>query len=112
MKLACPHCSLPALSAARKLLLGPAASLPCRTCGLRVGVEPVRAYVAFLPCLAVVVGVRALHDVDSMIAAGVLALVLTFALYLQWVPLVKRQITDPDAVRRAVERAAGLRRAG
>ncbi|MFL6699436.1 MAG: hypothetical protein ACJ8GJ_19900 [Vitreoscilla sp.] len=111
MKLSCPHCSLRALSAPRKMLLGPAASLGCRACGLRLGVEPVRAYVSFVPCLAAVVGVQGLHDVDSMIAAGVAALVLTFALYLQWVPLVKRQITDPDAVRRAVDRADGLRRA-
>jgi len=111
MKLSCPHCSLRALSPARKMLLGPAATLQCRACGLRVGVEPVRAYASFLPCLAVVLGVRALHDVESMIAAGVTALVLTFVLYLQWVPLVKRQITDPDAVRRASERAAGLVRA-
>jgi len=108
MKLSCPHCRLRALSPARKMLLGPAASLQCRACGLRVSVEPVRAYASFLPCLAVVLGVRALHDIDSMIAAGVAALVLTFALYLQWVPLVKRQITDPEAVRRATNRASSL----
>ena len=108
MKLSCPHCGLRALSPARKMLLGPAASLDCRACGLRLGVEPVRAYVSFIPCLAVVLGVQALHDVRSMIAAGVAALVLTFGLYLQWVPLVKRQITDPDAVRRAVDRASEL----
>lgn len=105
MKLTCPHCNLHALSPARKLALGPAAAVACRACGLRVGVDPVRAYLSFIPCLAVVTGVQWLPDVATMIAAGVGALVVTFAAYLQWVPLVKRQITDAQAVRAATNRA-------
>ncbi len=111
MKLTCPHCSLQAMSAWRKLALGPAVRRPCRACGLRVGVEPVRAYAAFLPCFALIAGVNSL-PVSLMLPAAGAALVATFALYLTWVPLAKRQITDPDAVREATARAGALPRAG
>lgn len=102
-RLRCPHCGLAALPAWRKLLLGPAGRVPCRRCGLAVGVAPGPAVLALLPCLLVVAaaltggGRRPL----LLVAATVLALATTGVLHLMSVPLVRRQLTDAAAVRRA-----------
>lgn len=107
MRLVCPHCGLPALSPVRKLALGPAAKLACRRCGLAIGVAPGPALLSFVPSAAIVVAVlmRWLRDPATMIVAAVLALALTSALYLWWVPLVRRGLTLPDAVDAARRRS-------
>lgn len=107
-RLRCPHCGLAALPAWRKLLLGPAGRTPCRRCGLAVGVAPGPAVLALMPCLLVVAvaltggGRRPL----LLVAATVLALATTGVLHLVSVPLVRRQLTDAAAVRRARQAAA------
>lgn len=107
-RLRCPHCGLAALPAWRKLLLGPAGRTPCRHCVLAVGVAPGPAVLAWLPCLLVVAvalsggGRRPL----LLVAATVLAVATTSVLHLVSVPLVRRQLTDAAAVRRALEKPA------
>lgn len=107
MQLRCPHCGLPALSPLRKLALGPSASVRCRHCGLRVGTDPVRALASFLPSAALVgwVLLAQPHEPVSTIALAALAFGATCALYLYWVPLARRQITDARAVQAAQARA-------
>lgn len=99
----CPHCGLPALPAWRKLALGPTARARCRRCGLAVGVAPGRALVALLPCLAVVAAVTLgwIARPPAMVAAGLAAIGATALLHLAWVPLVRRGLTDAQAVRAA-----------
>lgn len=107
MLIHCPHCGLPALSPLRKLALGPSVSIACRHCGLRVGTQPMRALVSFIPSGLLVGWVLAAapRDPALTIALGVLAFTVTCLLYLYWVPLIRRQFTVPEAVREAQERA-------
>jgi hypothetical protein len=96
----CPHCGLQAMSALRKLALGPVAQIACRRCGLAVGVSVGPALLSFVPCAAIVVLVLLgrMHDPPPLIAGAAAAIALTCALYLWWVPLVRRELTRPEAV--------------
>jgi hypothetical protein len=107
MRLACPHCGLQALSALRKLALGPARDLSCRACGLRVGTAVGPSLLAFLPCAVVVVAVplRWISGVEAMAVAGIAAIAATCLLYLWQVPLQRRELTDRRAVAEAQARA-------
>jgi hypothetical protein len=100
MLIACPHCALPAMPAWRKLAVGPASQVPCRQCGLAIGLAVVPALVSFVPCAVLVVAVLAgwLREPTSMIVCALAALTMTSVLYLWWVPLVRRQLTQPAAV--------------
>lgn len=106
MKLTCPHCGLPAMSALKKLTLGWSRSVPCRNCGLLVTVSPGPAALSMLPCLVAIVAtmMRWMRDPATLVAAGVGLIAINMALYLWWVPLIKAQLTDRQAVRRAQER--------
>jgi hypothetical protein len=88
------------MSALRKLALGPAAQLACRRCGLAIGVSVGLALLSFVPCAAIVVVVLVgrLHDPPPLIAGAAATIALTCALYLWWVPLVRRELTRPEAV--------------
>ncbi len=105
----CPHCGLPALSAWRKLMLGPAARLRCRHCGLQVGVAPLPALASFLPAALLVGAVLAgwITRPAMMVSGAALAIGFSVLLYLTVIPLVPRQLTDARAVRSARDRAAG-----
>jgi hypothetical protein len=100
----CPHCGAAAcLPLWRKLLLGPAASAPCRICGFRVAVEVVRAWLAMSPTLLLVL-LAVLHLVTGPVAL-VLLLVLCLGAtgggYLFWVPLVPDELTSARMVEAA-----------
>ena len=90
----CPHCHQTALSPGRKLLLGWAREVPCRSCGLLIGLAITPALLAMLPSLLLVLAVllRWLRDPVAMISLGLFALMTTCLLHLD-VPLEKRQIT-------------------
>lgn len=105
----CPHCGLPALSAWRKLALGPAARLRCRHCALFVGVAPLPALASLMPAAMLVVAVLAgwMTRPAMMVAGAVVAVGFSALLYLTVVPLVPRQLTDAHAVQGARDRAAG-----
>jgi hypothetical protein len=113
MLIACPHCALPAMPAWRKLALGPASQVPCRQCGLAIGLAVVPALVSFVPCAVLVVAVLAgwLREPTSMIVCALAALSLMSGLYLWSVPFVRRQLTQPAAVataRRALPRDGAI----
>lgn len=91
----CPHCGRAALSLARKLVLGPAASAACRACGRRVGVAFGKGLVALSPGLLVVAsGVPIAHAsvryLPSILGLDALLLLAMGAAYLWWVPLRRR----------------------
>jgi hypothetical protein len=104
--LTCPHCGLWAMPAWRKLALGPAAEVACRSCGLAVGVAALPALASFVPCALVVLAVllRWMTRPAPMIIAGAAAIAVTCYAYLLAVPLVRRGFTDARAVRAARER--------
>ena len=104
MRLTCPHCNVPALSAVQKLLLGPVRSVPCRSCGLKVTVAPLPATASMLPCTLVVLAaaLRWMRDPMTLALAGAGAITCTIALYLWAVPLARAQLTDIKAVQRAL----------
>lgn len=91
------------MSSLKKLALGWARSVPCKTCGLRVSVSPLPAVAAMLPSMAVVLAVtlRWVRDPALMIMLGVVAFLTTCVLHLWAVPLIRTQLTDPRAVARA-----------
>lgn len=107
MPLTCPHCGLRAFGAWRKLALGAAARARCGHCGLAVGVAPLPALAALLPCLAVVAAalLRWVTSPVALATLGVAAIAITSAIHLA-LPLVPRGLTDARAVRAARERAA------
>lgn len=91
----CPHCGQPALSPARKLLLGPSASIACRACGGRVGVAFGKAWAALAPGLLVaasgaVIPQLSIRYLPMILTLDVLALLAMGAAYLWWVPLQRR----------------------
>lgn len=91
----CPHCGQPALSLARKLLLGPSASVACRACGGRVGVAFGKAWMALSPGLlvaasGVLIAQASLRYLPTILVLDALALLATSAAYLWWVPLRRR----------------------
>lgn len=110
----CPHCGLLAMPAWRKLALGPAATASCRSCGLAVGVAPLRALASFTPSAVLVLAVSVgwLTQPVAMVAGAVVAVAATSLAYLVAVPLVRRQLTDAQAVRAARLRAAALGQGG
>jgi len=105
METTCPHCGLDALSAWRKLALGPAATANCRRCGLKVSAAVPQALLSFVPCVVVLSGI--VRGTGPLIAIGAGGWAFTSVLYLVWVPLVARQVTRQDAV--AAARAAASR---
>lgn len=90
----CPFCGQPALSAWRKLTLGPARSLPCRACGRRVGVAFWPAAAVLAPAVLFVALARRIaeHGYGLLVAAAVLVLLWVFVGYARCVPLRKRSI--------------------
>lgn len=101
-RLQCPHCGHRALPAWRKLCLGPAGRARCRHCGLWVGVAPLPALLAMLPC-ALVVLVALTGTVRRplpLVLAAVLAIATTAVLHQLTVPLVRRQLSHRKAVER------------
>jgi hypothetical protein len=96
----CPHCGNPAMSAAKKLWVGPARTVRCKSCGQPVSVAWLQSglvlslgwapflIVALFP---VVTGVAAPLWVDiAAVAAFLIGLVAMFWLYVKFVPLVRR----------------------
>jgi len=109
METTCPHCGLDALSAWRKLALGPAATANCRRCGLKVSAAVPQALLSFVPCVVAIAVVLSgiVRSTGPLIAIGAGGWAFTSVLYLVWVPLVARQVTRQDAV--AAARAAAAR---
>jgi len=99
------------MSALRKLILGPTAQTPCRHCGLAVGVAVGPALIALAPCMALVVFVLMewMRDPALMVASAVASIAVACALYLFWVPLVRRQVTHRAAVEAALRAASGAK---
>lgn len=97
----CPHCKCdPCLPWWRKLTLGPTKSAHCQVCGYRVGVDVVRAWLAMLPTLILVVAtaIRLITDPIALVGLLLLCLVVTFTLYAVWVPLMPDELTTPSMV--------------
>ena len=107
LRLRCPHCSLQALPAWRKMALGWDRPVACRACGLGVEVSGFRAMLATLPivggafALAVYGGLMRGLPARPTVAALVLMGVISGLAYLFGVPLQRAGRTDADAVRRA-----------
>lgn len=105
----CPHChGSPCLPGWRKLSLGPVAHTRCRICGYKVGVEPLRALLVMLPLFLLTLSITAgaLRDPVAAVMLLVILLLVCGALYLWWVPLSPREITDKRLVQAAKERIA------
>lgn len=109
METTCPHCGLDAVSAWRKLALGPASTAKCRRCGLKVSAAVPQALLSFVPSVVAVAVVLsgAVRGPGALIALGAVGWTITSVLYLVWVPLVARQVTRQDAVAAA---RAGIER--
>jgi hypothetical protein len=64
----CPHCGAePSLPLLRKLSMWPFNSAPCRTCGLRVGLDPTRAVIAVLPIFLLIMALLPLMAIGDPI---------------------------------------------
>jgi hypothetical protein len=89
MKLDCPRCGNPAMTAMRKLWLGPAPSVRCRACNEGVGVSwaEMLAFLPFPVALLLVFRVEPLW-LKAIILAGGVALACWG--HLCWVPLRRR----------------------
>jgi hypothetical protein len=97
----CPHCkSDPCLPLWRKLTLGPSGSAHCQVCGYRVGVNVIRAWLAMLPTLLLVLVTATGIMTDPILLVGLLVacLALTFTLYAVWVPLMPDELTTAGMV--------------
>jgi hypothetical protein len=97
----CPHCkSDPCLPLWRKLTLGPSGSAHCQVCGYRVGVDVIRAWLAMLPTLLLVLVTATGIMTDPILLVGLLVacLALTFTLYAVWVPLMPDELTTAGMV--------------
>ena len=108
----CPHCkSDPCLPLWRKLTLGPASSAHCQTCGYRVGVDIIRAWLAMSPTLLLVVATATglLTDPVMLIALLFFCLALTFGLYAVWVPLMPDELTTAGMVEAGRARIADMK---
>lgn len=92
MKLDCPHCHRPAMSAWRKLSLGAARSIPCASCGQPVSVAFWPAMGAMLPSLLMLAAAWGLGRANPMAlaVAALLGAVPYALLHLYAVPLVER----------------------
>lgn len=91
----------------RKLALGPARQTRCRACGQAIGVDVMRALISFIPCSLVIILVitRQLRGTSVLIVAGLLSLAFTCLLYIWWVPLVKRGLTNRELIESAHAKA-------
>lgn len=105
----CPHCgATPCLPIWRKLTLGPAGSARCQVCGCRVGVDVVKACLALLPTLLLVilVALGVLHDPVMLVLLLVICLGVTVTVYAVWVPLVADELSNADMVKTGRARIA------
>jgi hypothetical protein len=110
----CPHCKAdPCLPLWRKLTLGPISSANCQVCGYRVGVDVVRAWLAMLPTLLLVVATATGFIRDPVLLVGLLfvCLTATFTLYAAWVPLMPDELTNPSMVEAGRARIAAQKQA-
>jgi len=98
----------------RKLTLGPAGSAHCQVCGYRVGVDIVRAWLAMLPTLLLVIGTVSGLVTDPLALLGLLflCLILTFTLYAVWVPLMPEELTTAGMVEAGRARIAAEKHGG
>lgn len=78
----CPHCRQPAMTAARKLTLGPLRVARCSRCGASVSVSK-RALLGMLPMIVGFAGVR-----YSGISGLIACFVISAAIHLFYVELV------------------------
>ncbi len=117
LRLACPHCSLPACGAWRKLAAGWGKPFACQHCGLRVEPSGLHAmlYSAPLIVVSLVLAVLLRYLRTSMFVLMGCLLLLTLLMllavlgYVLGVPLVRAGISDRQAVLRAQQRyASGL----
>lgn len=94
-------------------MLGPAGSARCQLCGYKVGVDPLRALLAMLPLFLLVISISTGLLTDALAAVVLLLVLLSVCsmLYLYWVPLNLREITDRRLVEAARTRIAEEKRA-
>ena len=116
-RLACPHCSLPACGAWRKLAAGWGKPFACQHCGLRVEPSGLHAMLYSAPLIVVslvlAVLLRFLRTSMFVLMGCLLLLALLMLLamlgYVLGVPLMRAGISDRQAVLRAQQRyASGL----
>ena len=88
-KLICPHCEKPAISAMRKMWLGPTTSATCQACGKQVSVP----YISILAVIPFLVGILGATHVEAFAVQAAIWLggfLVMAAIYMLWVPLAPR----------------------
>jgi len=87
----CPYCGKPAISAPRKIILGPGVPVACQACGKSIKITYPSWLKAAMPGVAVMV-VALFFDSDLLVyGLSTAGLALMIALHLLWVPLVKEE---------------------
>src|SRR4051794_15319179 len=87
----CPHCDQPAISALRKMALGPAWPTACRSCGRKVGVPYSSALLFPLAYLATSPFAFFTPSPPLGLVAGLGGLLVAALLQIAWVPLEARE---------------------
>jgi len=87
----CPYCGKPAISAPRKIILGPGVPVACQACGKSIKITYPSWLKAAMPGVAVMV-VALFFDSNLLVyGLSTAGLALMIALHLLWVPLVKEE---------------------
>lgn len=88
-KLQCPRCDKPAMSAWRKMSMGPAMPVKCAACGKRVGV-PWSSMLTMTPFIAALLGAAFIEPLAGKVLVFITGFAVMSVIHVRWVPLVPR----------------------
>ncbi len=78
------------MSVGRKMFLGRATDVPCKSCGRKVGVVASSMIMAYIPFAVAFIAALSISQIRLRIAVLVGGAAVTFLLWWLWLPLQKR----------------------
>ena len=88
----CPNCNQPTISAWQKFTLGPLSYTECRNCGFRISVSILKFAVSMLPLfIGLVIALEAIRSVALSFVVLTLGIVVSFVVFIKWVPLTLKK---------------------
>jgi hypothetical protein len=88
----CPICKNPGITLLKKAFIGPASFTTCQHCGKKVGVPYLKSILAFsVLLLSMFIAIFFINNPITKYAILAIGVIITFTIYLKWVPLISKE---------------------